>query len=145
MSSCKASTIHLPDALIHRTPSSFREMLPVLAWVSIGSAPIRAVRYCSRASSTRLAAVIFLLIRRLPYSSLRQHPQPLFDRRRWRGSLSPHLSNLERSFENGSNRDDASQFVSRNGGQAHGSDASTRAAVGITSKLTGEDLGCQVR
>src|SRR5579864_5941186 len=145
MSSFMASTIHLPDALIHRTPSSFVELLPVLACVSNGSAPIRAVSCRSRESSTWLSAGIFFLIRRLQSSFLRQDPQSLLDRRRWCGSLSPSPPNLERSFENSSNRDYASPFVSRNGRQAHGGDAPTRAAVGFTPELTGDDLGFQVR
>jgi hypothetical protein len=36
----------LPEPLIHSTSSSFAEQLPVLACVSNGSLPMRAVRDC---------------------------------------------------------------------------------------------------
>src|ERR1700722_11518622 len=62
MSSRIASAIHLPDALIHRAPSSFIELLPVLAWVSSGSLPIRADSSRSRVSSAWLIADIFVFI-----------------------------------------------------------------------------------
>ena len=48
MSSRRASAIHLPDALIHRTPSSFMELLPVLACVSSGSLPTRCGEFQQR-------------------------------------------------------------------------------------------------
>ena len=49
MFSLAASASHLPDALIHSTPSSFMEMFPVLAWVSSGLRPTRAARFQQRA------------------------------------------------------------------------------------------------
>src|ERR1700724_2597253 len=60
-----ASAVHLPDALIHRTPSSLIDliqMLPVLACVSSGSLPIRADSSRSGASSAWFVAGVCLLI-----------------------------------------------------------------------------------
>ena len=38
-----AAAIHCPEALIHNSSPIFMELLPVLAWVSSGSFPTRAV------------------------------------------------------------------------------------------------------
>ena len=42
ISSRVASASHLPEALIQRTPSNLTDVLPVAAWTSKGSAPMRA-------------------------------------------------------------------------------------------------------
>ena len=62
MSSRIASAIHLPDALIHKTPSSFMEVLPVLACVNSGLLPTHADSSRSGVSSAWLVVDRFLLI-----------------------------------------------------------------------------------
>ena len=56
-----------------------------------------------------------------------------------------HPTNFDRGFEDGSDGDDAAEFVRRYGCQTHGCDASARTAVRISSELTGNDFGFQVR
>src|SRR6185312_10369441 len=66
MSSCLASASHLPEALIQRTSSSLIDVLPVLAWVSNGSSPIRADSSLNCASSPLFLFVNLLLIPNSP-------------------------------------------------------------------------------
>ena len=63
ISELQASAIHLPEALIHKTPFSFMELLPVLACVSSGLLPTRADSSSKGVSS--LPKGISVLIRSL--------------------------------------------------------------------------------
>src|SRR5579862_8037456 len=94
MSSRMASAIHLPDALTHRTPSTFIELLPVLACVSSGSLPIRADSSRSRVSSARVFADMFLFIRASKSLFLGKDPKSFLDHRQRRGQFGSNSANL---------------------------------------------------
>src|SRR5579859_6885236 len=72
ISSRSASASHLPDALIHRTPSSFIEVFPVLACTNNGSRPMRADNSRRDATSDRLLRDEFIAL------AVPNIPSPLF-------------------------------------------------------------------
>jgi hypothetical protein len=71
MSSWSALESHLADALIHKTRSSFMDVLPLLACVNNRSRPIRADRLSKQSISDRIDIdlIIFAHLRELRDSS----------------------------------------------------------------------------
>src|SRR5579872_230355 len=103
-----ASASHLPDALIHSAPSSFREMFPVLACVSSGLRPTRPAKSSSGPRSPLIPTLFIISVHSLQalggshalrHPLLAQNSQPFWNRRHFLGPLRPHLPDSYRSFK----------------------------------------------